>query len=223
MTKLVDRRVQRTRKLLRDALMELIIERGYDELSIRDITDRANVGRATFYLHFRNKEELLLAQLQEVVSELIARLQASDPPPVHPIGARSRPLFEHVAQNRAPYQVLLSSRGSVKLAKYLRDTMAGQMQARLQKAALPSILTSVPIEVVARYLTGALLELVIWWLEKGEAYSAAQMAEMFERLAQEGLGTQAPPVLDGDSLPGTEVPTTSEVWPQLYKQIPGRP
>ena len=55
-----DRRVQRTRKLLRSALVQLIMERGYDVLTIQDITDKANLGRTTFYLHYQSKDEVLL-------------------------------------------------------------------------------------------------------------------------------------------------------------------
>ena len=58
--KIADRRVQKTRKLLLDALVSLILEKGYDEVSIQDIIDRANVGRSTFYAHYENKEQLLL-------------------------------------------------------------------------------------------------------------------------------------------------------------------
>lgn len=56
-----DRRVQRTQQLLREALFALIQEKGFEKLSVQDIIDRANVGRATFYAHFDNKEDLLLS------------------------------------------------------------------------------------------------------------------------------------------------------------------
>ncbi len=62
--KKVDRRIQRTRALLRDALMRLIIRKGYDEITIQDITDEANVARTTFYLHFADKDELLLGTMR---------------------------------------------------------------------------------------------------------------------------------------------------------------
>ena len=59
-----DRRVQRTRQLLSSALLKLIEERGYDSLTVNDITEQANVGRATFYLHYQDKEQLLVAMAQ---------------------------------------------------------------------------------------------------------------------------------------------------------------
>jgi len=64
-----DRRIQRTRKALIDSLRELIFEKGYDDISIQDITDRANMGRATFYLHYGEKDDLLSDLLHNVVKE----------------------------------------------------------------------------------------------------------------------------------------------------------
>ena len=74
----LDRRVIRTRQLLREALMELILEneKGYDGVTVKDIAERANVGRATFYLHYEGgKETLLLSSLQEIYDELVARIK----------------------------------------------------------------------------------------------------------------------------------------------------
>src|SRR6266576_4441248 len=61
-----DRRVQRTRKLLQDALVSLMIEQGYEATTVQDIIDRANVGRATFYAHFADKETLLASRLEDL-------------------------------------------------------------------------------------------------------------------------------------------------------------
>ena len=63
----LDRRVQRTVQSLRTALLELIKEKNYDDISIEEITERANVGRATFYLHFKDKEDLLLEEFTEIM------------------------------------------------------------------------------------------------------------------------------------------------------------
>ena len=66
---ITDRRVQRTRKALRSALLELIKEKGYDSVSVEEITQRANLGRATFYLHYKDKEDLLVDEFNEIVNE----------------------------------------------------------------------------------------------------------------------------------------------------------
>jgi AcrR family transcriptional regulator len=68
-----DRRVQRTRKLLQEALMTLILEKGYEAMTIQDIIDRANVGRATFYNHFLDKQDLLVSGFAELRVSLAQR------------------------------------------------------------------------------------------------------------------------------------------------------
>ncbi len=65
-----DRRVARTRQLLRDALVSLILERGYDEVTVQDVLDRANLGRSTFYAHYRNKDDLLFSGFEEFAALL---------------------------------------------------------------------------------------------------------------------------------------------------------
>ena len=74
MARKMDRRVQRTRKLLRDALMNLIMEDGYDAISIQDITEKANLGRATFYLHFKDKDELLLDVMEQFIDDFMEQV-----------------------------------------------------------------------------------------------------------------------------------------------------
>ncbi|MCB0141244.1 MAG: helix-turn-helix transcriptional regulator, partial [Caldilineaceae bacterium] len=59
MAKTVDRRVRRSRKLLGEALLELVVEKPFGDITVQDIADRADMNRATFYLHFQSKEELL--------------------------------------------------------------------------------------------------------------------------------------------------------------------
>src|SRR5881396_2641445 len=72
-----DRRVQRTRKLLQDALVSLMIEQGYEATTVQDIIDRANVGRATFYAHFADKETLLVSRLEDLRAMLAQSVSLS--------------------------------------------------------------------------------------------------------------------------------------------------
>src|SRR5690349_11404731 len=116
-----DRRIARTRQLLRDALTSLILERGYDTLTIQDITDKANLGRATFYLHFKDKEELLTVSLQEVFDDLKARIGApSKEGLLNGTSPSSILIFEHVAANCDLYRVMLKAQGAAELLKIVR-------------------------------------------------------------------------------------------------------
>src|ERR1700739_3920091 len=69
-----ERGVRRTRKLLHDAFLELVIEKGYEKTTIQDILDRADVGRSTFYVHYRDKEALLMASFDEMRDQLEGEL-----------------------------------------------------------------------------------------------------------------------------------------------------
>ena len=73
MKKTPDRRVQRTRRLLHKALMSCILEKKYESITVQEILNRADVGRSTFYVHFRDKDELLVSGFGELQSLLSPR------------------------------------------------------------------------------------------------------------------------------------------------------
>ena len=77
-TKKVDRRIQRTRRLLQDALITLILEKGYDKITVQDIIDEANVGRSTFYAHYLDKDDLMASSLELLRAELHQHLVGAD-------------------------------------------------------------------------------------------------------------------------------------------------
>ncbi len=110
-----DRRVRRTRRLLRDALVSLVLERGgYAGITVEDITDRADLGRATFYSHYTDKDDLL----GQVVSDLADDLQERLGPliPASSIGFTGKPvleMFRHAAEERDVYRVILRGEGGM--------------------------------------------------------------------------------------------------------------
>jgi len=107
-----DRRVQRTRQLLQDALVSLILEKGYQKITIQEIIDRANVGRSTFYSHYRDKDDLLLSGFDELAHDLNRHMQAPDNPdddPGHLL--HSLEFFIHACDNRELYIAMVDSGG----------------------------------------------------------------------------------------------------------------
>jgi len=69
-----DRRVRRTRRALREAMLDLMEEKGYDQVTVEELTDRADIGRTTFYLHYSAKQDLLLEQFGELLDQLVVQL-----------------------------------------------------------------------------------------------------------------------------------------------------
>jgi AcrR family transcriptional regulator len=182
----LDRRIRRTRATLRDALIELILERGFDAITVQDITDRANLARATFYLHYRDKEDLLKRCLEDVYDDLGERIERRDPR----LFAEDRTslawlVFEHALEHADLYRIILYGHGQGLILPRIRrrladcvETQLGTLQLRRESPAEP--------DVVAHHLVGALLGLVAWWLDRGMPYTLEEMAQMFRTLGEPG-------------------------------------
>ena len=190
MTKRPDRRGPRTRRLLRDALISLILEKGYDAVTVQDITDRANLGRATFYLHFKNgKDQLLMNSLREMFDDLKGRIT---PPttdiPLGDMALRMIP-FQHAFEYRDLYRVtLLSQQGTAAIVNGIREYLAGSLRERID-VAIGEHQPLVPLDVLANYLAGAMISLISWWLKQESNYTAEQMADMFRQLSMPTIST----------------------------------
>ncbi len=183
-----DRRKERTRQLLRDALMELIIEKGYEAINIQDITDRANVARPTFYLHFKDKQELLFSSLREIYDDLVSRhfalpsdiriekILSSDNPDSSD--------FQHVLDFADFYQVMLSDKGSVafvyQVLEYLQNVMSDEIRACIP---LPETEPRVPKDLVGAFLAGAQIGVTYWWRKQHPDYTPEQVAKMMHQLS----------------------------------------
>ncbi|WP_109523010.1 MULTISPECIES: TetR/AcrR family transcriptional regulator [Nocardia] len=130
-----DRRVRRTRNALHQALIELMIERGYERISVSDILDRADVGRSTFYAHFRDKDDLLLVSSTEYLRATImaARPDPDDPfaPPLSAPLAPVYTLFQLAAENPEVYRALLGRKANAVLLRATRGMVAKILVERL--------------------------------------------------------------------------------------------
>lgn len=181
-----DRRVQRTRALLQQALMELIAEKGYDAIKVRDITDRANLGRTTFYMHYRGKADLFLSAHQvsffkQVFDALTyADLLAEDVSP----GIVA--IFEQAVQVRSMYHNLIRGMDASSLNSGVREQIAASLEIKLRQW-FNEQQSTVPFAILTNYLAGAQLALVSWWLESPMNFSAQQVASAFHQLQRAAL------------------------------------
>ncbi len=192
-----DRRIQRTRYALRKALLELIAAKGYDSISVEEITQQANLGRATFYLHYKDKEDLLVDEFNEIVNERahaiseipfsawLPDLENPDPTSENNPAPPLLMAFQHVANHAELYRILLNNEKSdrifERIRKIITQAITDFMQTKLKNDPIP-ILFEVPIDLLAAYFSGALLSCVDWWLEQGLSYSPEEMTRMFQRL-----------------------------------------
>ena len=185
-TKKLDRRVQWTCQILRDALVALILEKGYQKITVQDIIDRANVGRSTFYSHFRDKDDLLFSGFDELAHDLDRHMRSTDATTdsqghlLH-----SLDFFIHAYNNKELYVAMTESGGGELLLDIGRQHMQSHIQAHLNE--ISSVEEIIPIAVISNFLAGSLLSMIIWWLDQEVPYTAEEMDDMFNALAMPGI------------------------------------
>lgn len=185
-TKTPDRRVQRTRQLLQDALVSLILEKGYQKITIQDIIDRANVGRSTFYSHYRDKDDLLVSGFDELAHDLNRHMLAPETPddePGHLL--HSLEFFIHACENKELYVAMADSGGGDLIFDIARQHMQNHIEYHLNQ--MPAIGDQIPLPVITNFLAGSLLSMITWWLEQSLPYTPQEMNAMFNTLAMPGI------------------------------------
>jgi AcrR family transcriptional regulator len=186
-----DRRVERTLQLLQQAIISLTLENGYEPITVQNIAERANVGRATFYSHFANKDQLLLRDFDDL-GELLSKEQqaalATAGPPEKRVLRFTGKLFEHVAKRRRFQMAMLDTYGGTIAERHLRRIIRELVRKEL-KTLGTRLPPRVPLEAVVRYLVGGLSGLAIWWLIHDSNLSPAEIDEVFRQLSICGLST----------------------------------
>lgn len=166
-------RVRRTQKLLREALIELIEERGFDALTVGEITERAMVSRAAFYRNYQDKYDLVEQIFAEVMQALFKAV--SEPITEHPPQIWVR-FFEHIAEYERLYRALLGRKGSSWFVLKMRASLADLLKEyeRLPSVGQPGLPAS--DEFVRNLLVTMLVEAIAWWLEHDKPYPPQEMA-----------------------------------------------
>jgi AcrR family transcriptional regulator len=172
----IDRRVRKTQQQLGEALVAVILEKGYDVITIKDITDRADVAHATFYRHYRDKDELLARRLEEVVREIEALTRE---PSLQ--DAEGYLIFKHAQENSVLYRILLSSPGTTRVRKRIQETIAANV-LRTCKPLHSARRGFIPPQAAANHIAGSMLLLIEWWLDQNMPHPPHHMAKIYEQL-----------------------------------------
>lgn len=179
-----DRRVERTQQLLEAALLSLIKEKEFDLITVQEIIDRANVGRATFYAHYENKEDLiesgfdgLLATLRERQRDARLRGGSRD----DQLFAFSRHLLAHTDEHRNIFPAMASKRGGAFIQHLLRNLLIKIIRDDV-KAAAPQR-AQAPEEATVQFIAGGLFGLMMWWLASKKRLSVEEVNGIFRQLA----------------------------------------
>jgi AcrR family transcriptional regulator len=179
-----DRRSQRTRQLVLSATLDLLFERRYDEITVQDILDRANIGRSTFYTHYFDKQDVLASIVEqqiELLSQQFAERGSGE------TLIPSLELFHHVQRHEQYFRAMLRGEAGEAFWESAQNGLSRAIAQALAARVTEGVSPRVSLPLVAQYLAGALLNLLKWWVVAESPYSPEQMDEMFQRLALPGV------------------------------------
>jgi len=172
MTAAIDRRVTRTRAALHHALLRLIIERGYDAISVQDICDAADIGRSTFYAHYTGKDDLKRSGLDHLKAAL--KGQGAGLAFTHALFTHGRDFLPH-------YQALKTGLGATVSLDALRTVVF-----ELVADGLPPGGARFERDLRVRFVAGALISVLIGWLDAGAIEPPEAVTTAFLRLLENG-------------------------------------
>ncbi len=178
-----DRRIRRTQKLLGEALIDLALEKGYKNITIQDVTERADIGYRTYFRHYAGLDELLIAVAQERLDEIydILDLPPADEivdDPVQRFREIGRKLFQHIQDNRTEFRFLL-------LDHSLRFVLDPLMKRACERAeenlrALPQ--RNISAALAANHIIASAFSLMRWWMENDMPHTPERMGKIFTDL-----------------------------------------
>jgi len=181
-----DRRVRKSKEALREALLRLIPQKGYDAIRIQDIADEADTARVTFYRHYKDKDELLLDALEQVYLQLIAQFEVIPPeermknPPV-------ALFYRYIQENEALCRVLFGHHGALMVVSHIRNYFANLIMVMVDQHTKEED-RLLPLAVMAQSAASAHVGLAIWWLENDFPYTPEEMAQASRWLIVNGQG-----------------------------------
>ena len=180
-----DRRILRTRDRLGDALIALMHERTFDKITVQNVLDRAGIGRSTFYVHYRDKDDLFISDVEDFLENASTALkrQTASPKRLLPV----REFFAHLRDARKLYTALVTS-GKIDDFRALgQGLFARSIEERLEAAGVQ--LEPAARSAHAHALAGSFFSLLDWWIDKGMKAEPQEMDELFHRMAWHGLNT----------------------------------
>jgi AcrR family transcriptional regulator len=187
----VDRRIRRTRDRLGDALMELALEKPFDAITVQDVLDRAGVSRSAFYVHYNDKDDLFISDIDEffegMATILSRRVDSSDR--IAPV----LELFTHVAEASRFHKAIVASGKIHDVLELGQGHFARGIEQRLAHLPRARGIITAERHATAQTLAGALLSLLSWWIKEKMPMSPAHIDDLYHRMVWTGLDREARP------------------------------
>lgn len=176
-----DRRVLKTKAALRDAMLSLMAPKGWDELSIQEICNAANVGRSTFYVHYQSKDDLLAESLNDLRDQLALHATAADGP-----GLQFLPgLLAHMTEQRAVFKAAIGRRSGHGVVRRFKEMVFQLVEIELKRQRHPAAKSP----CVARFVAGGIVDAMAWWVDAPKPPTIKALERELDQLAQAALDT----------------------------------
>src|SRR5262245_19250311 len=179
-----DRRIQKTQRLLHEALFSLIHEKDYDAIVVKEILDRANVGRSTFYTHFRDKDALLVSGMQDMLRSVQSAGRPSSATRYEKILWFSLPIFEHISHHQLAGEARIGTKGRAviheHLQKVLTELIADDVKQHFQSRR--KTVAQIPSAVVVQYVASTFILVLNWWVENNSPLHPKGVNDLFRAL-----------------------------------------
>lgn len=178
-----DRRILRTRDRLGDALIAVMQEKEFEEIVLKDVLERAGVGRSTFYVHYSDKDDLFFSDMEEFLQQVATTLkrQGGDSKRLLPV----KEFLAHIRDARGVYEAFVRSGKIHEFRTLGLGVFARSIEERLQTAGVT--LDAAMRSAHAHALAGSFFALLDWWIDKGMKAQPTEMDDLFHRLAWRGL------------------------------------
>jgi AcrR family transcriptional regulator len=176
----LDRRVQRTKTSLHNALIGLAREKPYPSIAVKEILDRANVGRSTFYTHFRDKHDLLESGIHEILRAIQDQPRAGSA--LERVVAFSLPLLKHIDEHRRAAGPRMKREGRVIMHEHMQDVLTGLIADELAMMSPGRSKGQIPTGLLARHVAAAFVLVLNWWVENDSPLTPAEVDSRFRAL-----------------------------------------
>ncbi len=184
-----DRRIQRTRDALGDALITLMHKKPFDTITVQDVLDLAEVSRSTFYTHFRDKDDLFLSDADDFFQHManLLTMNAEVSNRVAPV----REMFAHVADLGKLYDAMIASGNFQEAMELAHGHFARGIEQRLNQLSPAPANATTSRALLAHAFAGAMLSMMSWWLDHGMSGSPAEMDDTFHQMVWAGVNGKA--------------------------------
>ena len=184
----MDRRQQKKRQAIFAAFGKLLEKKSYSRITVQEILDTANIGRSTFYAHFETKDELLKAVCRELFGHIVD--SAADKAHTHGLYSRQEApasvfchLLQHLQQNDNHILALLSCENSELFLRYFKDSLDELIRTRVIGGD-SGRQRELPVDFLVNHISGSFVEMVLWWLKGGQAYTPEELDRYFRAVIE---------------------------------------